>query len=119
MSKTEEKKQVYEVWILRHDEQHICCISEMDYDKCYENWTELVKGWKASISEKIPFSISYPVVTAFDPGLIKEITLRPVTSVAESKYDNPYQKEMMRNGLANTLKGVNTITPDILDSGYR
>lgn len=116
MSQTEEKKQVYEVWILRHDEQHICCISEMNYDKCFEGWEKLVKDWKASLSEKAPFSMSKPVVTAFDPGLIKEITLRPVIQVAESKYDNPYQKQMMRDGLANTLKPTG---PDILDGGYR
>jgi hypothetical protein len=119
MSKTEEKKQVYEVWILRHDEQHICSISEMNYDKCFENWEKLVKDWKSSISDKTPFSMSKPVVTAFDPGLIKEITLRPVVQVAESKYDNPYQQKMMRDGLANTLKGVNSPIPDILDGGYR
>jgi hypothetical protein len=118
MSKTEEKKQIYEVWILRHDDQHIRCISENSYDKCYESWKKLVGEWKLSISEKVPFSMSTPVVTAFDPGLIKEITLRPLIQVEESKYDNPYQQKMMRDGLANTLKGVGTV-PDILDGGYR
>jgi len=119
MSKVEEKKQIYEVWILRRDEQHICCISEMSYDKCFEDWKKLVSDWKSSISEKTPFSMITPVVTAFDPGLITEITLRPVASVTESKYDNPYQQKMMRDGLMSTLKGGNGPTPDILDGGYR
>ena len=118
MSKVEEKKQVYEVWILRHDEGHICCISETNYDKCFEAWGKFVENWKSSISDKTPFSMSFPVVTAFDPGLIKEITLRPVVPVAESKYDNPYTQKMLRDGLTNTLKGV-TAGPDILDGGYR
>jgi hypothetical protein len=119
MSKTEEKKQIYEVWILRHDEQHICCSSEMNYDKCFENWEKLVRDWKVSLSEKSPFSMNTPVITAFDPGLIKEITLRPVIQIAESKYDNPYQKQMMRDGLTSTLKGVNNAVSDILDGGYK
>lgn len=118
MSQTEEKKQVYEVLILRHDGEHISCFSEMNYDKCFETWTKLVTDWKSSISEKVPFSITVPVVTAFDPGLIKEICLRPVIQVSESKYDNPYQQKMMRDGLANTLRGATTL-PDILDGGYR
>ena len=119
MSKIEEKKQIYEVWILRHDEQHICCISETNYDKCYENWNKLVTEWKSSISEKIPFSMSTPVVTAFDPGLIKEITLRPITQVEESRYDNPYQQKMMKDGLTSALRGTNYAGPDILDGGYK
>lgn len=116
MSKIEEKKQIYEVWILRHDDQHICSISETNYDKCFENWEKLLKEWKFSISEKTPFAMTVPIVTAFDPGLIKEITLRPVVQVAESKYDNPYHEKMRKEGLTNTLRPTGS---DILDGGYR
>jgi hypothetical protein len=115
--KVEEKKQIYEVWILRHDDQHIRCISEANYDKCYENWQKLVGEWKESLLEKVPFSMSSPVITAFDPGLIKEITLRPVMAVEESKYNNPYHQKMLRDGLTNTLK--NNPISDILDEGYK
>lgn len=120
MSKTEEKKQIYEVWILRHDGEHIRSISDSNYDSCYEDWKLLSDKWKECVASKVPIVLDKPVVTCFDPGLIKEITLRPVVEVTESKYKNPYQQQMMRDGLGNTLKNNgNIINPDILDQGYR
>lgn len=120
MSQTEERKQIYEVWILRHDGEHICSMSSTDYDKCFEDWQSLSGKWKEAIVAKSPIDLIKPLVTCFDPGLIKEITLRPVVSITESKHQNPYQQKMMRDGLTNTLKNNgNIINPDILDQGYR
>jgi hypothetical protein len=120
MSQNEEKKQTYEVWIVRQDGNHIRTQLTNEYDKCFEDWKKLVDLWKSCVADKTPFSITTPVVTAFDPGLIMEITIRPVVKIAESKYDNPYQQKMLDKGLLNTLNNKgNVIDPNILDEGYR
>lgn len=120
MSKIEEKKQIYEVWILRHDGEHICSLSSTDYDKCFEDWQSLSGKWKEAITAKTPIDLIKPVVTCFDPGLIKEITLRPVIQVTESKHQNPYHQQMTRDGFGNTIKNNgNILDPNILDQGYR
>lgn len=120
MTKTEEKKQIYEVWILRHDGEHICSLSDTNYDKCFEDWKVLSNKWKESIASKSPIELNKPVVTCFDPGVIKEITLRPVIEVTESKYQNPYQQKMVKEGFTSTFKNNgNILNSDILDQGYR
>lgn len=119
-TKVEEKKELYEVLIIKRDQNHIVVMSVPSYDKCYEKWTELLKIWTEALKDKIPFVLKDPVVTAFDPGLIMEISIMPVMKVAESKYDNPYQKEMMKKGLSQTLRSNgNALNSDILDEGYR
>lgn len=119
MQKVEEKKQLYDIVIIKHDNNHIIALSTDNYDKCFETWKSLVAKWEESITKKSPYSMVEPIVTAFDPGLIKEITLRPVMEVPESRYDNPYQKRMMKDGLSSMLKPGNAINPDMLDEGYR
>lgn len=115
----EEKKQVYGLWIIRHADEAICVLTTDKYDESYERWKTLTDIWVNAIKDKVPFILTAPVVTAFDPGAIKEITIRPVIKVTDSKYDNPYQQQMMKNGLGNTLKNVgNFINPDLLDEGY-
>lgn len=115
----QEEKQIYEVLVLRNDGQHMVAKSSDNYDTCFEAWKSLVAKWENAITNKIPLSIVEPVVTAFDPGLIKEILLRPLMKVPESRYDNPYQKEMMNKGLSGVLKPGNVLNPDIMDEGYR
>lgn len=115
MQKQEERKQVYEVVVVKVDHNHITVISTEKYDDAFEKWKKFTDIWTNAIKEKVPMIITDPVVTAFDPGLVKEITLRPLMEVLESKYDNPYQKQMMNKGLSPMLPGA----PDLLDSGYR
>jgi len=118
-AQNEEKKQIYELLILKHDQNHIVALSTDSYDKCYETWKTLVDLWTKSVSDKVPFILTEPVVTAFDPGTIKEITVRPLMTVPESKYANPYQKEMMKKGLTGMLQPSNSSDSDLLDQGYR
>lgn len=112
--KKEEKKQIYEVMILRFDQEHISVIQSDNFDSSYELWNKLSDDWQKSISERKPFRLDKPVVTSFDPSLIKEITVRPLMEVEESKYNNPYQAQMMKQGLGAMLnKGS-----QLLDEGY-
>lgn len=123
MEKKEETKQYYEIIILRHDNQHIVVLRSDVYDKCFETWTLLSDRWEKAVIDKVPFRLTEPVVTAHDPGLIKEIVLRPLMKVEESKYNNPYQRRMLNDGLSNMLENNmvdkgNALNPNILDEGY-
>lgn len=119
MSVKTEEKQVYETVIFRTDGQHISALQSINFDEAVEKWKELNSNWEESITNKKPFKIMKPVVTSFDPGMISEIAVRPLTKVAESKYDNPYQQQMMKKGLNNMLnQGGHPINNGMLDEGY-
>lgn len=121
-AKTEEKQvQVYEVVIFRVDGNNIVLMQSIKFDEAVEKWKEINSSWEEAISSKKPFKLMSPVVTSFDPGLISEISVRPLTKVDESKYENPYQQKMMKQGLANTLRqqtGGHPINSGMLDEGY-
>lgn len=112
--KKEEKKATYALHIMRRDGNHISVLESTEYDKTYELYEKLAKQWADCIKEQRPFSITQPVVTSFDPGLIYEITVLPVMAEQPStKYDNPYHQKMVKEGFGNQF-GQN-----ILDGGYR
>ena len=115
-----EEKQVYEVVIFRVDSNHIVLLQTTKFDEAVEEWEKVNKNWEESLSNKKPFKLMKPVVTSFDPGLISEISVRPLTKVSEDKYDNPYQKKMMKEGLRNVLhQNVgHPINNQMLDEGY-
>lgn len=121
MQKQEEKSQFYGVWILRSDNEHITALETDKYDKAHELWLKLSDTWEDAVKNNKPFRLTAPVVTAFSPSLIVEITIRPLTASAEeSKYQNPYQQAMRKQGLSNMLNGgSNVANPDLLDGGYR
>lgn len=113
---TEGKKIVYGVFIFRRDGNHMSILETESYDKAFERWQELEQKWTETIEAKKPFSITDPIVTAFDPGLIVEINLKPVVETSANNYENPYKQNMIKNGLSNSL---NSPSSDILDGGYR
>lgn len=112
--KNEEKKPSYAVVILRRDEQHILVLEDNNYDKVFEEYEKIAAKWASCVKDHTPFSLTSPVVTTFDPGLIYEIKINPVVETAASKYDNPYANQMRRNGLA----AMQTVGEN-LDQGYR
>lgn len=114
--KNEEKKPSYVVAILRRDGDHIFVLEDTNYDKVFETYTEVTAKWASCIKDTVPFSLTSPVVTTFDPGLIYEIKINPVVETpASSKYDNPYANQMRQKGLA-AMQGP---TGENLDQGYR
>lgn len=117
MENKEERKAIYEVQIVKHDGDHIIACSNTKYDVVYETWKNLVTLWTESIKSKVPMIIEDPIVTAFDPGLIKKIDLKPVMHEEESKYGNPYFKKMMKEGFSKTVR--DTGGSDLLDEGYQ
>ena len=122
MQKQEEKKQIYELVLIKYEvQQSIILLSTDSYDVAFEKWQEITDLWTKCVQDKVPMKITTPVVTAFDPAAIREISVRPVMEAPVSKYDNPYQQNMMRKGLTQSLKdsgNTGPVHPDILDGGY-
>jgi hypothetical protein len=116
MSKVEEKVEtVYEVMLVRTDREFPIIVHQStNYDECYVKWQELHQKWQESSDNNKVFIMDEPFVTAFNPLLIREITLRPIVEQSVGKHKNPYQQKMIDKGLSNMLGGS-----DILDGGYR
>ncbi len=105
MAKKKPDEIVYETWILRRDQQHIAVVVSTDFEKCYKVWEELQAQWAECAKEVKPFVLKDPVLTAFEPGLIYEITLRPVESPVSNAVNskNPYAREMLNRGFSDVF----------------
>ena len=114
---TPDKAQVYNVIIMRRNQDHIIAVETENYDEAYEVWTKLKGVWLNALKEEIPFEMEKPIVTAFDPGLIFEIRVLPVT-VSKSTRHNPYAAEMQREGFTKTFGKISGQGSDLLDKGY-
>lgn len=118
MSAKNEEKQVYEVVILRVDNNHIILEQTINFDEAVEKWKETNALWEDSLANKKPFKIMKPIVTSFDPGMITEISVRPLMKISDSKYDNPYQQKMLKEGLGNMFRQQGNPNSNLLDEGY-
>jgi hypothetical protein len=107
-------KTEYELWILRNDERHILVGVSEDFEKLYETWKELHSKWKGCSDENAPYILEDPIVTAFNPILIKEIILTIKESNRQISSNNPYERRMQEHGFGNSRPPV-----DLLDGGYR
>lgn len=112
-----EQNPIYAVQILRRDQNHIEVLNSTDFNKCLGRWKELHQLWAESSKEEKPFVLEDPMLTAFQPGLITEIRLIPITADMQNQSNNPYHKQMVQNGLGATLPSMSGV--DILDNGYR
>jgi len=109
-----EPKQTYVVNILRRDQAHLSVLESDNFDQALEVYKQLKDKWKIAIKESVPFELERPIVTAFDPGLIYEINLKPVVETTDNT-NNPYYQRMKREGLGNVLRPGG----DVLDGGYK
>ena len=116
----EEKKQSYWLVIMRRDGEHISILEDTDYDKVIDEYKVLTDRWASCVKESIPFHLSKPVVTTFDPTMIYEITVKPIVETIGStnRHDNPYQQAMHKNGLSHTINNPQLLS-EIKDGGYR
>jgi len=122
MSTEEKKVPSYALFILRKDEQHIEVLMSSNYDEVFERYKEVSSKWAQSIKDQSPFELLKPVVTSFDPGLVYEVTIKLMSETPASRYENPYQKQMEKNGLGSMLNRRPQPTApqgDLLDEGYR
>ena len=109
-----EKKLKYGLYILKRDNDHIIVDENEKYEEVFGLWKEIKSQWASSIKEQKPFELVKPIVTAFDPGLIYEVTIRPVAEPVTNT-NNPYAQKMQQNGFTNTFGSRG----DMLDSGFK
>lgn len=76
-----------------------------DFEECKKLWEELQDQWVKASKELVPFVLKTPVMTAFEPALIYEISLIPVVEQTTTQSDNPYHRDMVQNGLGSTFRG--------------
>lgn len=106
-----EEKVVYETLILRRDGQHISALQSSEFEECFAKWEQLQTQWTECAKEVKPFILKDPVVTAFEPGLIYEIILRPLmTETKTMNENNPYTKRMLERGFSNTFGGEDLLS---------
>ena len=116
MNKKEEKT-TYGTIIMVRGSEPIIAVETENYDEAFELWQKLKEEWTACVNESRPFELTSPIVTAFDPNLIYEITVRPVVETTSSNNHNPYKRAMVNNGFANTV-GNSQLLSDVKDGGY-
>lgn len=110
---------IYLVKLLRNDGSAVDLVETNEFSKAKEVWEESYTKWTDSVADRKPFVVSQPTdsgfMTAFDPSLIREILILPLTRQEES--DNPYTKKMNKEGLSSMLgKGISS---ELTDGGYR
>lgn len=104
MTKQKPEEVIYQTVIFRRDGNHIAVVESTDFEKCYKSWEALQAQWAECAKEVKPFLLKDPVLTAFEPGLIYEITLRPVMPVTKTvNENNPYAREMLNRGFSSTF----------------
>lgn len=116
MKKKIEEKIVYQTAILRKNGEHISVLESTKFDDCLKCWESLQNQWADCAKEMKPFIIKDPVITAFEPGLIYEILVRPLYSEESANSNNPYTKRMYEQGLTRTLGGediLNRVNPSV------
>jgi len=117
MANKEEKATTYGALVKKRDGDFIVAIESNDYDEVFEEWQKLKDQWADCVKESKPFELTSPIVTAFDPNLIYEITVQPVVETTSSKHANPYKAAMQQHGFSNTV-GNSQILSDVKDGGY-
>ena len=120
MSKAkEESKTIYGLFILKRDGEHIVVSESDNYDEVFESWKNLKDQWTSCVQESKPFELIKPVVTAFDPNLIYEITVKPVVeTTATNKNYNPYREQMHKEGFSNAFAKNAVLSGNNQDGGY-
>jgi len=100
-------KEKYVVKLFRKDGVDFDCLISENFTECEAFWKELHSTWVKCHNDKEVFILKSPIMTAFEPGLISEISLIPYKDDIPTVDDNnPYKTNMRNNGLENTLRGV-------------
>jgi hypothetical protein len=110
-------KLTYGVWLLKRDQNHIPVLETQNFEEADKLWVELKDRWTTCLHEEKPFELRSPIITAFDPGLIYEVTVRLVDETTEATEisKNPYQVKMKKEGFSSAFRS----SGDVLDGGYK
>lgn len=110
-----ESEKMYELTLFRRDGNHINILQSTSFEELNILWVELTERWASAVKEQRPFILNRPVVTSFDPGLIFELTVRPLVETSRANLNNPYYQDMLEKGLGNSLQNPG----NILDGGFK
>lgn len=116
----ENKITEYGVFIIKKNGSIIEVKISKSFDECFETWEELTQRWEEAASETKPFVLRKPICSAFEPGAIEEITLRPKLEQSKSQ-NNPYHQNMSHTDFAETYaKNMGYSNPsELLDRGFK
>lgn len=113
-----EEQSIYVVRMFRKDQEVFDCFESVDFSECKNIWEKLHTEWQECHKEQKVFLLKSPIISAFEPGLISEISILPKVNVLNKiDADNPYKKQMMDKGLSHSLRQTG-IAPNVLDDGY-
>lgn len=112
------EEQNYVVRMFRKDQEVFDCFKSSNFSECEQVWEKLHSQWQECHKEQKVFILKYPVMSAFEPGLIGEISILPDVKVLPGVDDNnPYKKQMTEKGLSHSLGSLGSV-PNYLDNGY-
>ncbi len=117
---------LFGVFIVKKDKNVISIIQTSNYEEAEKIWNVLTEQWTKCILDRKPFILSNAVnKSAFDPGMIEEITIKTVELANRINPNNPFLQEMQRNGFSNTFgnyMGQSSTNPrpteELLDLGF-
>lgn len=109
------KELTYLVRIVRIDERVIDLVETDDFSEAKGIWQKAHEQWTLAVSERRPFLVVEPIVTAFDPSLIREVIVFPIQK--QQKTDNPYKAKMQEKGLSAMFES--SVYGNVLDQGYK
>lgn len=109
----------YAVCLFRRNSEEPLVLTQADkFEDAKKVWNFAHEEWKNSVTEKRPFILEQPIVTAFDPSLVLEILVTPIRSQAR-KSSNPYERATQRHGFTEVFNNPTGTVGDLTDQGYR
>lgn len=119
-------RKMFAVTLLKRDQQHIIISQTENYDEARATWTKLVEAWTRALKDQHPLVLDNSVTaTAFDPGLVYEITIKTMDLTSRVNTSNPYTQDMLANGFSNSFgaaRGSNMAHDPgqgVLDGGFK
>lgn len=112
------KKLVYVLIMFRRDVEPCILLETEEFEKVKSTWRTLTDKWRLSVEEQKPFELEEPVITSFDPSLIREFRIHAQEQSLDVKEDNPYYKKAQKEGFQKTLQSTTGLS-GMLDEGYK
>ena len=105
MQTSQKLTKVYQVVILRTNGDHLSILETDNFQQCFSKWEELHTQWQECVKNNCPYIIQEPIITAFTPSMIYEISVVPVAPRDMNKTHNPYERQMYEQGFGKTFPG--------------
>lgn len=114
-----DKQIIYALIMFRKDIGPSNLLETNDFDKVKETWRNLTNKWTLSVKEQKPFELEEPVITSFDPSLIKEFRISTTETSLKIDESNPYLKNFRQKGFTESFRENTSLNTEVLDQGYK